>query len=139
MKVYQINSVCGYGSTGKIVKDLADILNAKGHQCRIGYGRGVSDDPRAFCFSSDLQIKLHGVLSRITDRQGFYSAGATKRLIADIKSFAPDIIHLHNIHGYYLHTPSNHAASKLQAFRILSEKKTSWECANNNHEYYAGE
>lgn len=102
MKVYQINSVCGYGSTGKIVLDLADALQANGDECRIAYGRGLCQDPRAFRFATDLGVKLHGVLSRITDRQGFYSDSATRRLIADIKAYAPDVIHLHNLHGYYL-------------------------------------
>lgn len=102
MKVYQINSVCGYGSTGRIVMDLADTLRAGGDECRIGYGRGTCTDPRAFRFASDLEVKLHGVLSRITDRHGFYSNAATKRLIADIRAYEPDVIHLHNLHGYYL-------------------------------------
>lgn len=102
MKVYQINSVCGFGSTGRIALDLANALQANGDSCRIGYGRGTCDDPRAFRFASDLDVKLHGVLSRVTDRHGFYSKAATMRLIADIEAYAPDVIHLHNLHGYYL-------------------------------------
>lgn len=102
MKVYQINSVCGFGSTGRIALDLADTLAANGDECRIGYGRGDCQDARAFRFESDWEVKLHGVLSRLTDRQGFYSKSATKRLIADIRAYEPDVIHLHNIHGYYL-------------------------------------
>lgn len=102
MKVYQINSVCGFGSTGRIALDIADTLAANGDECRIGYGRGNCADSRAFRFESDFEIKLHGSISRLTDRQGFYSTAATKRLIADIQQYDPDIIHLHNIHGYYL-------------------------------------
>lgn len=103
MKVYQINSVCGTGSTGKIACDLADVLQKKGSQSRIAYGRGSSNRENTFRFESDTGVMLHGVLSRITDRHAFYSAAATKKLIADIKNFAPDIIHLHNLHGYYVH------------------------------------
>ena len=39
MKVLQINSVCGRGSTGRIATDLADILAEQGHECCIAYGR----------------------------------------------------------------------------------------------------
>lgn len=102
MKVYQINSVCGFGSTGRIALDLAQIIRDSGSQCRIGYGRGMCPAEDTFRFESDLQVRIHGLMSRITDRQGFYSSGATRKLITDIRDYAPDIIHLHNIHGYYL-------------------------------------
>lgn len=102
MKVYQINSVCGYGSTGKIVQGLSDVLKKAGHHCRIGYGRGICIAEDCFRFESEREVLFHGLLSRLTDRQGFYSSRATKRLIEDIRDYDPDIIHLHNIHGYYL-------------------------------------
>lgn len=106
MKVYQVNSVCGFGSTGRIALEIAGTLAATGQQCRIGYGRGHCDDPRTFCFEKSWEVKAHGLLSRLTDRQGFYSAAATRRLIRDIRAYAPDVIHLHNLHGYYLHLPT---------------------------------
>ena len=51
-------------------------------------------------------IKLHKALSCITDRCGFYSAAATERLIQQLESFAPDVIHLHDLHGFSLHLPA---------------------------------
>ncbi len=102
MKVYQINSVCGTGSTGRIACDLADVLQKHGSDSRIAYGRGDCKRENTFRFESDPGVMLHGVLSRITDRHAFYSASATKKLIADIKQYDPDVIHLHNLHGYYV-------------------------------------
>ena len=102
LKVFQINSVCGTGSTGRIVCDIKDMLELKGHKCQIAYGRGFYDDPNCIKIESDLVFKAHVFFSRITDRQGFYSSAATKRLVRSIEHFEPDIIHLHNIHGYYL-------------------------------------
>lgn len=102
MKVFEINSVCGTGSTGRIVCDIKDMLNAGGDQCRIAYGRGYYNDPDCFKIESDLVFKSHVFFSRFTDRQGFYSTAATRRLVRDIENYQPDIIHLHNIHGYYL-------------------------------------
>lgn len=39
MRVLMINSVCGIGSTGRICTDLAQEMEAKGHEAKIAYGR----------------------------------------------------------------------------------------------------
>src|SRR5690606_26773823 len=51
---------------------------------------------------SDWDIKMHGLQTRIFDNHGMASKIATKKLIKQIKQINPNIIHLHNIHGYYL-------------------------------------
>ena len=40
MRILQINSVCGVGSTGRIATDLYNVLENQGHECKIAYGRG---------------------------------------------------------------------------------------------------
>lgn len=103
MKVFQINSTCGFGSTGRIAVDILKELEKNGGEGIIAYGRNSApENVNSYRIGSDLQVKIHGVLSRITDRQGFYGTSATKKLIEKIKDYNPDIIHLHNIHGYYL-------------------------------------
>lgn len=103
MKVFQINSTCGYGSTGRIAVDIAKKIEANGDECIIAYGRNSApSDVNSYRIGSDIDVKIHGIMSRVTDRQGFYSTSATKKLIEKIKDYNPDIIHLHNIHGYYL-------------------------------------
>lgn len=103
MKVFQINSTCGYGSTGRIAVQIQKEVENNGGEGIIAFGRNnAPDGVNSYRIGSDLDVKLHGALSRITDRQGFYSSGATKKLIEKIKDYNPDIIHLHNIHGYYL-------------------------------------
>ena len=103
MKVFQINSTCGYGSTGRIAVDILKEVEKNGGEGIIAYGRNSAPkDVNSYRIGSELDVKIHGVLSRITDRQGFYSTKATKDLIKKIKEYNPDIIHLHNIHGYYL-------------------------------------
>ena len=103
MKVFQINSTCGYGSTGRIAVDILKEIEANGDECIIAYGRNSApQDVASYKIGSEIDVKLHGILSRITDRQGFYGSSATKKLIEKIKEYNPDIIHLHNIHGYYL-------------------------------------
>lgn len=103
MKVFQINSTCGFGSTGRIAVDILKEVEKNGGEGIIAYGRNSApENVNSYRIGSDLQVKIHGVLSRITDRQGFYGTSATKKLIEKIKEYNPDIIHLHNIHGYYL-------------------------------------
>lgn len=103
MKVLQINSVCGYGSTGNIVVDLYSALKEQGHECCVAYGRGnAPEDVQSYRIESDLEVYVHGMLSRITDKQGFYSTRATKRFVQWMKEYDPDVVHLHNLHGYYI-------------------------------------
>lgn len=103
MRILQINSVCGSGSTGRIAEGIHRLAVARGDSSRIAFGRGSSPaDMDAIRIGSRRSVAVHGALSRLTDRHGFYSAGPTKRLLADIDAYEPDIIHLHNLHGYYL-------------------------------------
>lgn len=103
MKVFQINSTCSWGSTGRIAAQIYEVLKENGDECKIAFGRGTApENINSYKIGSETGVKIHGVLSRITDRSGFYSTGATHSLIDEIKKFDPDIIHLHNIHGYYL-------------------------------------
>lgn len=104
MRIYQINVVCGSGSTGRIAVDLSRFVQEYGGDCRIAYGRGecMAEGIDCINISSKSDIYAHALLTRMTDRHGLYSKKATARLIDDIRKYAPDLIHLHNLHGYYL-------------------------------------
>lgn len=104
-----INSVCGIGSTGRICTDLATELEKKGHEVKIAYGRGEVPkqfDKYSIRIGTDLDIKLHGIKARIQDASGFGSKRVTDKFVQWIKHYDPDIIHLHNIHGYYINIES---------------------------------
>lgn len=105
MKVLQINSVCGIRSTGRICTDLAEILASHGHECKIAYGR--EQVPEKFIkyahrIGNNKDVLIHAFFSRIFDNSGFLSKKATKKFISWVREYNPDIIHLHNIHGYYI-------------------------------------
>lgn len=106
MKIMFINSVVDYGSTGKIVRDLANGLKSQGHEILIAYGRKESKNCQdTYNLSSKLGFINHVFMTRLFDRHGLHSSGATKKLINKIELFKPDVIHLHNLHGYYLNYP----------------------------------
>ena len=106
MKVFQINTVCGVGSTGRIATDLYHVLAEEGHSCCVAYGRGTAPAGiDGYKIGSTLDVYAHTMCSRMTDGEGLYSSSATKRLVEKIEAYAPDIIHLHNIHGHYLNYP----------------------------------
>lgn len=102
MKVLQINSVCGKGSTGRIAVQISDYLNQHDVENYIAYGFGKSDRPNTFCFGNSLDAHLHSFLSRKLGWQGKMSHIPTWRLIRYMECINPDIVHLHNIHGHYL-------------------------------------
>lgn len=107
-KVAQINSVCGFGSTGKIVTDIHSQLINSGVESIVGYGRGTHryiDDQHVYSVRSKVEQSCHLAASRVFDSHGLHSVKATKNLIAYLENQNPDIYHLHNIHGYYLNYP----------------------------------
>lgn len=102
MRILQINT-CGNLSTGCIAADIAREAENQGNECVVAYARNtISDDIRSIKIGNTLDIILHGLGTRITDRHGLYSKSETKHFIHKITEYNPDIIHLHNIHGYYL-------------------------------------
>lgn len=105
MKVLMINVVCGIRSTGRICTDLAQALDRRGHEVKIAYGRErVPEQFQKYAvkIGSELDVIFHGIEARIFDRAGFGSKSVTKKFIKWINEYNPDVIHLHNIHGYYI-------------------------------------
>lgn len=102
----QINVTVNYDSTGRIAEEIGRLAIKKGWKSYIAYGRY----PRQ-SISQLIQIGnkkdnyVHAFLTRLFDRHGLASKRATLQLIEDIERIKPDIIHLHNIHGYYLNYP----------------------------------
>ena len=100
-----INVVCGIRSTGRICTDLATALEKQGHEVKIAYGRESVPEQfgkYAVKIGSKADVIIHGVKARLFDACGFGSREATKKFIEWVIKYDPDVIHLHNIHGYYI-------------------------------------
>lgn len=102
----QINVTANWGSTGRIAEDIGLLAMAQGWESHIAYGRYVNESKsQLFRIGTKKDIYTHLLQTRLFDRHGLASKHATRQLIAYIKNIKPDIIHLHNIHGYYLNYP----------------------------------
>lgn len=104
MKVLQVNLVCGRGSTGRIAVDIANSL-PDSDECFIAYGFQDTDYSKSIKLLKGGNFQLYKALmiTRITGVSGFRNKASTHKLIEWIENEKPDIIHLHNIHGDYLH------------------------------------
>jgi putative colanic acid biosynthesis glycosyltransferase len=103
VKILFIDVICGNGSTGKIVYDLYTECRKEGHEATVCYGRGrIIDEQNIFKFGLDLETYFHAVMTRLTGLTGCYSFFSTRRLLKFMKEFKPDVVHLHELHGYYM-------------------------------------
>lgn len=106
MRVLFINAVCGTGSTGKICVDLAQKYENEGNIVKIAYGRTAYVPEKckkyAVRIGNDFDVKLHALQTRMFDNHGFASKRATKKFLKWADEYKPELLWLHNLHGYYI-------------------------------------
>lgn len=103
VKVLLIDVNCKNSSTGKIVYDLYSYLNEKGDEAAVCYGRGERIiEKNIYKFGLDWETYLHALLTRITGFTGCFSFFSTRRLLKYIKEYNPDVVHIHELHAYFV-------------------------------------
>ncbi|ADQ41732.1 glycosyl transferase group 1 [Caldicellulosiruptor acetigenus I77R1B] len=104
------------GSTGRIMCMLHEAAKKEGFNSIIAYGRGSPPKNGEYIrIGNDFSVYSHVALTRLLDLHGLGSVRATKKFIKKLDELNPDLIHLHNVHGYYVNI-------KL-LFEYLKEKK----------------
>lgn len=99
----QVNVVANWGSTGRIAEEIGQLAVENGWRSVIAYGRRANPSKNELIrIGNDFDNNLHAIQTRLFDNHGLASRTATKKFINQIEKINPDIIHLHNIHGYYL-------------------------------------
>lgn len=109
-KLLLINSVLGFGSTGRIVLDIAKEYEADGYEVKIAYGRKMKVSAAALQdtakygvrIGGDVDVYAHVLYTRLTDKHGLASKLATKKFLKWASEYDPDVLWMHNIHGYYI-------------------------------------
>ena len=102
----QINVSVNRGSTGHIAEQIAEIAIDRGWQCYTAFSNKANPSKTIiYRIGNKFTRYHHALLSRLLDMDGLGSKKATHRLISFIDSINPDVVHLHNIHGYVLNYP----------------------------------
>lgn len=102
LRYVQLNSFYN-GSTGSIMRGLHAQLSNCGVDSYCFWGRRhATIDGHMQCCATKPEVYLHGAMTRLRDRMGFYSKRDTVRLLKRLDEIDPDVVHLHNIHGYYV-------------------------------------
>lgn len=106
-KLLQIGT-CITQSTGRIAQQIGERAISEGWESYIAF---PAREPMTASKSKLIHIGwkadqyFHALMTRIFDCCGFLSCCSTKKLIRQIEDIKPDVIQLHNIHGYYLNIP----------------------------------
>ena len=109
-RLLQINPVVRLNtSTGRIMKEIGEVAMAAGWESYIAYSGARDGVPQHSSHlvpvGNKLDLALHAAATRLFDAHGLASRHATKQLIQRIQEIDPDIIHIHNVHGYWLNYP----------------------------------
>lgn len=128
MRVLQINSHYDQGGAARVAACLHRELLKEGVDSYVAYGRGEkAREGHVLRFETGPEIYASALLSRLTGINGWWNRLATERLLGRIRSWEPDVVHLHNLHGYYLNLP--------MLFHCLDERKIP--CVWTLHDCYA--
>ncbi len=102
--ILQIDVALNVGSTGRIVHEIGDAILKEGWMSHAAFGRySAPSTSTAHKIGTNADHAAHLLLTRLFDLHGKGSLGATKRLRALLADLKPDVVHLHQVHGYYLH------------------------------------
>lgn len=108
MRILQINAVYGTKSTGRSCKELHDWALANGHEVLTVYGNEPKVDvpeSEAIYLGSRLGHKMHALTGRLAGDAGIGSWSSTRHLLDIIRRYNPDVVHLRNLHGNFVHIP----------------------------------
>ncbi len=103
-KILQINTVSNTGSTGKITEGISRCIVAENWESYVAFGRPGTDSAysKEIVIGSKKDFYMHALGTRLFDEHGFFSTSATRDFLRKVDTIRPDLIHLHNIHGYYI-------------------------------------
>ncbi len=120
MRILLVDVHCKNSSTGNIVYALHNKLQALGHESLLCYGRGENVTEKGiYKFAYDIETKIHAFLTRVTGYTGVFSYFSTKRLIKKMAEFKPDVVHLAELHSYFVNPNTVTKYLKKQGIKTL--------------------
>ncbi len=102
-RLLQINVVSNSGSTGRIMEDIGNLALNSGWESYVAFGRNSNgSSSKELKIGNKYDFYSHVFQTRCFDKHGLGSIKSTKAFIKQIMIINPNVVHLHNIHGYYL-------------------------------------
>ncbi len=103
MKILQISPEGNLGSVGTIAEQIGSIVIDQGYKSYIAVGNNFLPSKSVnYKIGNLFNRYLHAIETRIFDNNGRGSRVATIKLINWIRTISPDLVHIHQLHGYYL-------------------------------------
>lgn len=129
MNVMEINA-CNFGSTGNIMLQIAEKARTAGHTvftvCPDSRDNRKKQVAGQMLIGSRLSRNFHRVGAMITGREGMFSRSATAALIRQMKKREISLIHLHNLHGWYINLPMLFGYIKKNNVRVIWTLHDCW-------------
>ena len=103
-KLLQINSCVGVRSTGRIAENIGLSAQKRGWETYIAHGaRYVGNSTmKTIQIGHKLSEYIHYAQGLILDNHGLASVSETKKFLEQVDEISPDVVQLHNVHGYYI-------------------------------------
>lgn len=102
-KIFYISGAINFGAPGRIVEQIGLLAQKHGYEVLVAHSSRNENPTQLphFAITTKYQEVFHAIGAKFLDLHGLLNTKQTKVLVERIKEFKPDIIHLHNIHGYF--------------------------------------
>lgn len=133
MKIAHINTLAE-GSTGKIMFGVADEARKAGHIAytfsskvyRRSGKRVYIEIANHTYYGSEVSNFIHKVCGQLTGFNGFFSIGATIRVIRKLQKEKVELIHLHNLHEFCINLPILFGYIKRHKIKVVWTLHDCW-------------
>lgn len=130
MRIVQINLTYAIGSTGHIMADLSKVIESSGNEsymvCGYSNQKRVNHLHIMQTLPTIWDLRKDILISRLTGRMGYNSQRETKKMLQWLDTIQPDIVHLHNIHGNYIHLKMLFGYLKEHNIRVVWTLHDCW-------------
>ena len=122
MNIVEINTL-NFSSTGNIMLNVTHSLREQGHHVMVCYPatrnnlRKQVEGSYLICGQIERNIALN--ISKLTGYDDLLFRSATRRLVRQIDRFGVDVIHLHNLHCWFINLPVLFDYIKKKNIRVV--------------------
>ena len=102
-KLFYISGSVNFGAPGRIVEQLGLLAQKHGYEVLVAHSTRNENPTQLphFAMTTKCDEVMHAAGAKFMDLHGLLSSRKTQQMVERIKDYQPDIIHLHNIHGYF--------------------------------------